>query len=354
MPRVSVIIPCRNEAVHITTSIRTILAQNEPDGGFEVIIADGMSDDGTREILNHFAKMDSRIIVIDNPGHFVPTGLNCALKVARGDIIVRMDVHTEYAEDYIQQCLTVLNETESDNVGGAWIPKGTGYLSEAIAVAFQSPFSAGGARSHDIGFEGFTDTVYLGCWFKEIHEKVGYFDEELVRNQDDEFNLRLIRSGGKVWQSPRIKSWYVPRDSLRALFRQYRQYGYWKIRVIQKHKLPASIRHIIPGTFMLYLMLSLFTMPFFYIFKVTTDNQALLYLQNITTNIFFLTVGLYATLVLFASICTTIKSNWKYFPILPIVFGCYHMGYGIGFVEGIIDFVILKRFPDKSKTKITR
>src|SRR5262249_15800203 len=114
--------------------------------------------------------------------------------------------------------------------------------------------AVGGARWHDTAYEGPADTVFGGVYRREVFDRIGFLDEELVRNQDDEFNLRLTRAGGKIWHSPRIKSWYHPRQSLRSLFRQQVQYGYWKVRVIQKHKIPASIRHLIPGCFVLSLI----------------------------------------------------------------------------------------------------
>ena len=181
-------------------------------------------------------------------------GLNAAIRVAQGSIIIRLDAHTKYAPDYIRQCLAVLQETGADNVGGPCIAEGKGFVSQAIAAAFHSPFAVGGARWHDLDYVGAADTVHLGCWRREVFDRIGLFDEELVRNQDDEFNLRLTRAGGKIWHSPRIKSWYRPRESLRALIRQYMQYGYWKVRVIQKHKMPASVRHLIPGGFVLLLI----------------------------------------------------------------------------------------------------
>ena len=353
-PTVSVIIPCRNEAEHIETCIYSILAQDEPDGGFEVIVADGMSDDGTQEIIRHLAIKDSRLHFVNNPLRITPSAMNIGIKVSKGQYIAIMGAHNLYAPDYIIRAVEVLKETSADNVGGAMYCEADGYIQQAIAVVFHSPLSVGGASWHNPDYEGPADTVFGGVYRREIFDRIGYFDEELVRNQDDEFNLRLIRAGGKIWQSPKIKSWYKPRDSLSALFKQYRQYGYWKVRVIQKHKLPASIRHVIPGAFVLYLLLSLVIMPLLYIFNVAVDNQTMLMFQDVTAIIFILTVGLYVSLVLFASIWTAIMSSWKYFPILPFVFACYHFGYGIGFVEGITDFVVLKRFPDKSKTKITR
>ena len=172
-----------------------------------------------------------------------------------------MDAHTRYASDYVRNCLEVLRTTGADNVGGPWVARGTGIIGRTVAAALQSPFSFGGTRGHNPDYEGIVDTVYLGCWPREVFGRVGLFDEELVRNQDDEFNLRLTRAGGKIWQSPRIKSWYRPRGSTVRLLRQYMQYGYWKVRVIQKHKIPASVRHLIPGLFVLSLVVLALAAP---------------------------------------------------------------------------------------------
>jgi len=335
---VSIVIPCRDERAHIESCLRSILAQVPPPGGFEIIVADGMSGDGTRGILKRLAEQDPRSRIIDNPGRIVSTGLNAAIRVAQGSIIIRMDVHTEYASDYVYQCLAVLQETGADNVGGPWVAKGEGFVGRAIAGAFQSPFSVGGPHGHNAAYEGTLDTVYLGCWQHEIFDTIGLFDEELVRNQDDEFNLRLRRAGGKIWQSPRIRSWYRPRESLRALFRQYMQYGYWKVRVIQKHRIPTSVRHLIPGFFVMLLpvlpLVSLVWPP------VVWGWLGLL--------------GMYSMCGISASFLIAARKEWKLFPILPLVFACYHLAYGYGFLRGLWDFVILRRGADRTCTELTR
>lgn len=336
--QVSVIIPCRNEEDCIEACVRSIFDQDPPSGGFEVIVADGMSTDNTRGILDRLAKEDDRLIVIDNPRRFVSSGLNAAIAVSRGKVIVRMDAHTVYARDYVRQCLAVLEETGADNVGGPWAAEGEGLMGRAIAAAFQSPFSVGGARGHDLGYEGPLDTVYLGCWPREVFARFGLFDEELVRNQDDEFNLRLIRSGGTIWQSPRIRSWYRTRGSLGNLFRQYGQYGYWKVRVIQKHHLPASLRHVVPGGFLLSLLFLLIASWWW--------TSALWGLIGI--------LSLYGAAILSAAIVTAGKSDWKLLPILPLVFGTYHVSYGLGFIRGVINFLIMRRRPPQSLVALTR
>ena len=189
------------------------LAQDYPRERMEAIVADGMSTDETRDILNSYVARDSRICPIDNPQGIASTGLNAALARSRGEVILRMDAHTEYAPDYVRQCLAVLAETGASNVGGP-VMRGRRIVRPApVAAAYHSRYSCGGARFHDVEYEGPVDTVTYGCWPRSVFERVGPFDEELVRNQDDEHNLRLTRAGERVWQSPRIRSRYRPRSS---------------------------------------------------------------------------------------------------------------------------------------------
>ncbi|MBO9540006.1 glycosyltransferase family 2 protein [bacterium] len=339
MPLLSVIVPCRNERQHIAPFLEAVLAQAREGFELEVLIADGMSDDGTREVLAEYTERHPFIRVIDNPERNTPHALNRAITAARGEVIVRMDVHTVYAPDYLRECLAVLEESGADNVGGAWHAAGKTYVQEAIALGFQSPFSSGGAASHATEFEGEVDSVYLGCWRRAVFEEVGLFDPELVRNQDDELNLRLVRAGRRVWQSPRIKSRYYPRASLSALFRQYAQYGYWKVRVIQKHRLPASLRHLVPGAFVLALLLLALLAPF--------NRLACWGLVGL--------VGLYALANVAISVLTCFKpARLKYLPLMPGVFAAFHLGYGYGFLRGAIDFVLLRKGGASAFTTLTR
>jgi glycosyltransferase involved in cell wall biosynthesis len=334
MPAVSLIVPCRNERDHIAPFLEAVLAQERPAGGFEVLIADGMSDDGTREILARYATDHPEIRMIDNVDRHTPAALNQAIQAARGEVVVRMDVHSTYAPDYVVQCLDVLLRTGADNVGGPWQAVGKGLRQEAIALAFQSPFSSGGAASHALDHEGPVDSVYLGCWRRETLIRLGLFDPELVRNQDDELNLRIVRGGGMVWQSPRIRSWYAPRASFGALFRQYRQYGYWKVRVIQKHRLPASPRHLVPAAFLLTLLALMLLAPFHPLPRV-------------------LLLGLlaaYAAADLGISLAIAARHRrLALLPLLAIAFACFHFGYALGFLEGIIDFWGFRKARDSFK-----
>jgi glycosyltransferase involved in cell wall biosynthesis len=337
-PAVSVVVPCRNERAHIESCLRSILAQEPPPGGFEVIVADGRSDDGTREILDRLSREDSRLRVVDNLRQITPCGLNVGIQMARGTFIARMDAHNRYAPDYLRSGVEVLERTGADNVGGAMICEGDSQLQQAIAAAHHSPFSVGGARWHNPNYEGPADTVFGGIFRREVFDRIGLFDEELIRNQDDEFNLRLTRSGGKIWHSPQIRSWYRPRASLRALFQQYRQYGYWKVRVIQKHKLPSSVRHLIPGAFVgLLLLLPLLALVW-----------------NVAGWAWLALVGLYLAGNLGASLLVAARHGWKLLPLLPAVFAGYHFGYGCGFLLGLWDFVITRRETAPAMTRLTR
>ena len=351
-PLISVVIPCRNEADYIKSCLKSVLTQEDLPGDMEIIVADGLSDDGTREILARMAGKDDRIRVIDNPERYTSYALNHAIKAARGHYIIRMDVHTVYAPDYIHECLQELKRRGSDNIGGPWVARGDCYISKAIAAAFQSNFAAGGALAHDPTYEGPLETVYLGCWPRKTFEKFGLFDEELVRNQDDEHNLRIKRGGGTIWQSPAIRSWYVPRASLRRLFQQYRQYGFWKVRVIQKHKLPASIRHLVPGLFLAILTLSLGVTACGFIFGLFGQGSNTIAVIGLIT--FLSILFLYLVVSITASALTAFRTDWKYILILPAVFVCYHFGYGIGFMEGILNFLLLKKRGIASKQELTR
>jgi succinoglycan biosynthesis protein ExoA len=252
---ISIIAPCRNEVLYIDKFIEAVLGQECKNFKLEIVIADGLSDDGTQEKLVAWARKETRLRVICNPGRIVSTGLNLALNNARGEIVVRMDIHTQYSKDYVSECVRSLSVTDAQCVGGPWVAFGYTPLQRAIASAFQSSIGSGGAASRQIDFSGWVDTVYLGAWRKSYILDIGGFDEALVRNQDDELCLRIVRQGGRIYQSSTIRSVYVPRDSFGALFRQFSQYGYWKIPVIRKHHLPASIRHVAPFVFIAVLAL---------------------------------------------------------------------------------------------------
>lgn len=326
-PELSIIVPCRNEAGAIGAFINSVLRQDLDGIEWEMIVADGRSDDGTMEKLVSFASQSERIRVIDNPGGIVSTGLNRAIAQSRGSVILRMDVHTIYASDYARQCLAVLRTTGADNVGGPWVARGAGYVSAAISAAFASRVCSGGGLAHNPGYEGEVDTVYLGCWRRSVFGAVGTFDEDLVRNQDDEHNLRLKRAGAKVWQSPRIRSWYTPRNSLRRLFRQYFQYGYWKTAVLRKHGRVASIRHLAPGAFVAGNCIAAVLVACLWLLGNRMAAPAAL--------LWALSLAVYAITILSASVGIAARTKWQLLPVLPVVIATFHVSYGLGFIIGL-------------------
>ena len=319
---ISIILPVRNEAKSMGVSLKNILNQINLVYSFEVIVVDGLSTDDTRYIVKEYQQNHSNIILIDNPEKIVPIGFNKALLIAKGDIIIRIDGHTVIAPDYVANCVKLLQESEADNVGGRMNAMGTSRFGKAVAIATSTPFGVGGSRFHYSEKEEWVDSVYMGAWKREVFEKIGLFDEELVRNQDDEFNYRLRKSGGKILLSPAIKSKYTVRSNPTALWKQYFQYGYWKIRVLQKHPKQMSLRQFIPPAFVisiiacitLFLSFSWGWIPF------------------------TLIAGSYIIANLVASIIVSSNKGWKHLLRLPLVFAILHLSYGTGFLIGLFKF----------------
>ncbi|UCF23924.1 MAG: glycosyltransferase family 2 protein [Ralstonia sp.] len=339
--RISVIVPCRNEATHIDGFLESVLSQrlSSTDDQLEIVIADGMSDDGTRERLAAWQAQEPRLKVIDNPRRFTSAALNLATLHASGEIVVRMDVHTLYADDYVAACIETLRRTGAVCVGGAWRPVGTGWPQAAIADAFESSFGSGGAASRRAGYDGPVDTVYLGAWRRTDLIRLGGFDETLVRNQDDELNLRINRCGGVVWQGAAIRSWYTPRASFKALYRQFYQYGYWKVAVIRKHRLPASARQLVPFAF----VVTLVTLAFGGLVWPAAGGALVVMMAAYSAAAF-------ATASTHCGIFRAPRRAAGY--VLACL--CMHAGYGIGFAHGILDFGVLRRYPRSAATGLTR
>lgn len=337
MPTVTVIFPIQNEEHFIRRSLGAILAQEYPPDQMQVLVVDGMSTDGTRQILNDLIAHHPyhSVTILDNPGRIVPTGMNIALRQAYGEIIIRVDGHTVIAPDYVRQCVETLQRTCADNVGGKMNAVGSTSFGKAVAMATSTPFGVGGARFHYSDDEEWVDTVYMGAWPRQVFEQIGIFDEELVRNQDDEFNYRLRAAGGKILLCPQIKSEYTVRSTPHALWRQYFLYGCWKVRVLQKHPRQMSPRQFVPPLFALALLISALL--------------ALLSALNLLSSIYGLLSSIiplsYVIANLIASLHTASKRGWKTLPLLPLTFIILHLSYGLGFLTGLYKFA--NRWGDK-------
>jgi len=327
---VTIILPIRNEQSSIEKVLSAVLRQDYVDK-MEVLVVDGLSIDNTRLIIQQVGSQhpEFNIQILDNPSKIVPTGMNIALRQAKGEIIIRVDGHTLIAPDYVRQCVDALHRTKADNVGGKMNAIGGNRFGKVVALATSTPFGIGNSRFHYSNEEEWVDTVYMGAWTRCVFEKIGLFDEELVRNQDDEFNYRLRSQGGKILLSPKIRSEYTVRGSPLALWRQYYQYGYWKVRVLQKHPLQMSLRQFVPPAFVLALLVSaLFELPFFSYFHPSS------FILHPLPLILFS----YLSANLAASIHTASKRGWEYLPLLPLVFAILHISYGLGFLAGLIKF----------------
>jgi glycosyltransferase involved in cell wall biosynthesis len=333
---VSVIMPIRNEANFIGQSLGAVLLQDYPHERLEVLIADGLSVDGTQRVIARLAEShpDIRVVVIENPGRIVPTGFNLALARARGKVIVRVDGHTLVAQDYVRECVAALQRSGADGVGGRMEPISQSHFGEAVSLATSSPFGVGGARFHYSEREEWVDTVFLGAWPRTVFERIGPFDEEQVRNQDDEFSYRLLDGGGRILLSPKIKSRYLTRSTPGSLWRQYYQYGYWKVRVVQKHPRQVRLRHFVPAVFAGTLLLTLAVAPFA---AIGPWGMALV-------------VGCYSVANVVASTLLGRRANWRLVPRLALAFAILHLSYGLGFLAGIAKF--WNRWSDRGQHKV--
>jgi glycosyltransferase involved in cell wall biosynthesis len=326
-PFVSIIMPIRNEADFIERALRSILRNSYPAEKMEILVVDGMSSDGTRQIVCRLSQLDNRVRMLDNPKRIVPTAMNIGLRAARGEMFIRIDGHAEIPADFIIKSIRCLREHPQAWVAGGHIRTvADNYTGRAIASAMRSPIGVGNSRFRLGDYEGWVDTLAFGAHHKWVVDRVGYFDEELVRNQDDEFNLRIILAGGKIWMSKAIQSTYFPRGSLRTLWKQYFQYGFWRIRTLQKHKRPASLRQLVPLLFVSSLL-------FFGLAGLAWRPFGILLTVE---------VALYVVGLVMGAVDVGRKSGWRYTPVAPVIFAVLHFAYGTGSLWGGVRFSILK------------
>ena len=338
---VSVIIPCRNEEKFIGKCIESFINQSYPKELYSIILSDGMSDDRTKEIIEKYKinYPENNIIIIDNLGLTAPKGLNTAIEYSKSDIIIIFGAHAEADENFILENVKALENNEIGCSGGIINTINDSVKGKAIAQAMMCPFGVGNATFRYSTKEDYVDTVAFGAYRREELIELGKFDEELVRNQDDELNFRVVKSGKKILLSPKIKSIYYSRASLKKLWKQYYQYGFWKVRVMQKHKRPASLRHLVPMLFCLFIIIGSILSIFFSTARI----------------LFLIVLGLYLLLDLLFSIKISSKESFKYLGYLLIIFPLLHLSYGLGFIIGLINFYVKKsnKLVD-SNTKLSR
>ena|GEM_PF-56315 len=338
-PFVSVIIAIRNEAAYIERCVRSVLDGDYPPDRMEVLIVDGMSDDGTREIITRLAAQDARIRILDNPERIVPCGVNRGIRAARGEVITWLGGHSEYAPDFLRQSVRALSEhPEAWCVGGPMESVSTTLVGRTIAAAMSTPIGVGAARFRLQGYEGYVDTVAFASFRRWVFDRIGLFDEELARNQDAEFSGRILANGGRIWLSQGIRSRYYARDSLSRLWRQYFQYGFWRIRVLQKLGKPESVRQLVPLAFVTALLslaiLAIVWKPGRWLFGIYC--------------------AAYAAGLLVGAVQVARRVGPLGLFLAPVALAILHLSYGFGSIKGLWTFVIRRTSPGHKESAITR
>ena len=332
VPFISVVIPCRNEQGFIRECLESVLDNDYPRDKMEVLVIDGMSDDGTREIVGIYEQKYPFLKLLDNEKKIVSAALNKGIEISRGEVILRMDAHNVYDKSYIKKCVAGLSRHKADNVGGLCItlPRKNTVICRSIAVGLSHPFGVGNSYFR-LGFKTprCVDTVPFGCFRKETFEKIGMFDEDLARNQDDELNSRLIKGGGRIVLDPEIISYYYARDSIVKLWKMFYQYGYFKPLVVKKVKKIATFRQLMPvffvGGLSFSVLLSMISIKFMFYF-------------------FLPLVSVYVLVSFAAAVFISFRKNSAaYLFSMPLVFIVLHASYGLGYLKGLFDFFVLNK-----------
>lgn len=325
MPRVSVIVPCYNEQDTITLLLEALLNQTFPLSEMEVIVADGLSTDQTRQRLAAFQASQPQLTVrvVDNPKRNIPAGLNCAIAAAEGEIIVRLDAHSVPNAEYIQRCVQALEQGLGDNVGGVWEiqPRGSSWQARAIAAAAAHPLGVGDARYRYTEAAQEVDTVPFGAYSKELIDQIGPYDENLLTNEDYEFNVRIRQSGRRVWLDPAIRSIYFARRNYRELAQQYLRYGYWKARMLRRYPGTVRWRQALPPAFVLSLLVLLVSAPWF----------------SFAAWIFVIELLAYVLILILVSLSLARrKRDWTLALGVPLAIATMHLAWGSAFLWSIV------------------
>ncbi|MBK8497259.1 MAG: glycosyltransferase family 2 protein [Flavobacteriales bacterium] len=336
-PRVRVVIPCRNERAYIAACLRSLVDADRDGMQVEVRVCDGMSDDGTREEVQRFASEHAWIKLVDNPQRTTPQAMNIGLREPGYEVGIILGAHAEVDSGFIRNNLRVLREHPEAGCAGGLIENV--YLDAAsrrIGTAMSHPFGVGNAHFRTGTKEGEVDTVAFGAYRREVFERIGYFDERLMRNQDDEFNYRVIKAGFGIRLSASVRSRYYVRGSYAKLFRQYRQYGYWKVYVNRMHRTVTTLRQLVPALFV----------------SAVCGGALLLLLWPQLWPVWLSGLGAYLLLAAYSA--GRAAGSISDVPGVLCAFLVLHVSYGVGYLQGLWDFILLRKEPKASASDLTR
>ena len=324
LPTVSIIIPTRNEEKFVEKCLRSFLDSDYPGELIEIIVVDGKSDDRTEEIVGKISSSDNRVQLIKNEKKITPVAMNLGIKASKGEYVFFSGAHSEMPSDYVKKCIQHALETNADNVGGVvkTEPRVNSAVGRAIAEVLSHPIGVGGAKFRTgVSRPTEVDTVPFGCYKREVFERIGYFNEQLVRNQDIELNLRLKRAGGKIVLFPDIEFTYFARSTYKDLWRNSFGNGYWVIAGSRFSNIPFSLRHIVPFLFVSFIVV-------FGLISVWVPLVRIFYLTIIT---------LYISLLLIASLGISLRHG-RFDLFLPAFTGfiVLHIAYGLGSLKGLV------------------
>lgn len=321
--RVSIVIPMRNEARHVSRCLDSLMRQDYPADRLEVKVVDGRSADGSAAIVRGYAGRMPAVELLDNPARVTPAALNIGIRRSAGDIVIILGSHSFVEADFVSRNVEALAASGADCVGGRIETVSDGNMGKIISQAMSSTFGVGNSRFRTAMRPGFVDTVAFGAYRREVFDRIGLFDEELIRNQDDEFNFRLIRSGGRIYLDPSIRSSYYSRSTLRGLWRQYFLYGWWKTVILRKHgRLPAA-RNLAPAAALAVFILSL---------ALALAEPSLAWVAAVML-----------TAYLIMSLAVTLRLVGRKGPsmlLLPFAFVTLHLSYAAGFICGLPNLVV--------------
>jgi succinoglycan biosynthesis protein ExoA len=322
MTTVSFVMPVRNEQEYIRASLQSLVDQSYPVSDLEIIVVDGRSSDRTLEIVEEIRRQNPRVRCLDNPAGNVPSAMNIGIRAARGEVIIRADGHSFYPRDYAANCVRCLYETGAENVGGPCLTVATdkSFGARLVAAILSSPFGVGDSKFRTSSDDGFVDTVPFGAFRRELFERVGMYNEKLIRNQDNDLNARIRTAGGKIYLTSALTTRYYPVKSFLGLLKSVFETSKWHIFTLRENRESMGVRHLVPAVFLMTLLLLL---PASFMNVYAKEFLVAIMCVYLLTGFCF-------------SLCVITEDNWDVTLVQPFATFCFHIAYGAGTLWGLV------------------